>query len=113
MPPGTTSALVGGRARPAHAQPAATATPQSARDRVQKKISLAFARDTLEKSIQMIADEIAMPIEIIGKDLELEGITKNQSFGLDERDQTADAVLRTILAKSNPDGKLVYLLKTK
>ena len=93
--------------------PAATATPQSARDRVQKKISLAFARDTLEKSIQMVADEIGMPIEIIGKDLELEGITKNQSFSLEERDQTAAAVLRTILAKSNPDGKLVYVFRAK
>ena len=106
QPPGAATTAIAG-------QPAATATPQSARDRVQKKISLAFARDTLEKSIQMIADEIAMPIEIIGKDLELEGITKNQSFGLDERDQTADAVLRTILAKSNPDGKLVYVFRAK
>jgi hypothetical protein len=89
---------------------AAVATPaagQSAADRLAKRISLTFARDTLEKSIQMLAEEVGVPIEILGKDLELEGITKNQSFGLDESDQPAEAILRTILAKSNPDGKLI------
>jgi eukaryotic-like serine/threonine-protein kinase len=93
---------------------AAVATPaagQSAADLLAKRISLTFARDTLEKSIQMLAEEIGVPIEILGKDLELEGITKNQSFGLDESDQPAEAILRTILAKSNPDGKLIYVFR--
>jgi len=93
---------------------AAVATPaagQSAADRLAKRISLTFARDTLEKSIQMLAEEVGVPIEILGKDLELEGITKNQSFGLDESDQPAEAILRTILAKSNPDGKLIYVFR--
>ena len=90
---------------------AAPAAQQSAADRLAKKISLTFARDTLEKSIQMIAEEIGVPMEILGKDLELEGITKNQSFGLDEQDQPAEAILRTILARSNPDGKLVYVIR--
>jgi hypothetical protein len=61
----------------------------------------------------MIAEEIGLPIEIRGKDLELDGITKNQSFGLDAQNQTADAILRTILARSNPDGKLVYVVRNK
>jgi serine/threonine protein kinase len=90
---------------------AATATGQSAADRLAKRISLTFARDTLEKSIQMLAEETGVPIEILGKDLELEGITKNQSFGLDESDQSAEAILRTILARSNPDGKLIYVFR--
>jgi len=81
--------------------------------KLQKKISLVFARDTLEKSIQMVSEEVGVPMDILGGDLQLEGITKNQSFGLDERDKTADAILRTILAKSNPDGKLVYVVHVK
>lgn len=92
----------------------ATAPPATAQDAVsklRKPMTLVFARDTLEKSVQMIADEIGVPIEINGRDLELEGITKNQSFGLSERDSTADAILRVILAKSNPDGKLVYVVR--
>jgi serine/threonine-protein kinase len=92
------------------ATPAAAATPA---DPLQKKISLVFPKDTLEKSIQMLADEIGVPIEIQGTDLQLEGITKNQSFGLEERDQPAVAVLKTILAKADPAGRLVYVVRTK
>ncbi|NCA12303.1 hypothetical protein EBR56_10980 [bacterium] len=91
----------------------AVAAPQSATERLAKRISLTFTRDTLEKSIQMLAEEIGLPIEIRGRDLELEGITKNQSFGLDEQDQPAEAILGTILARSNPDGKLVYVVRSR
>jgi hypothetical protein len=61
----------------------------------------------------MISDEIGIPMEILGGDLQLEGITKNQSFGLDERDKSADAVLRTILAKSDSAGRLVYVIRKR
>jgi serine/threonine-protein kinase len=80
---------------------------------LQKKISLVFTKDTLEKSIQMLSDEIGIPMEILGGDLQLEGITKNQSFGLDERDKPAEAVLRTILAKSDSGGRLVYVIRKR
>lgn len=90
--------------------PVAAATPA---DPLLKKISLVFPKDTLEKSMQMLADEIGVPIEIQGADLQLEGITKNQSFGLEERDQPAGAVLRAILAKADPAGRLVYLVRSK
>jgi hypothetical protein len=61
----------------------------------------------------MVAEETGVPMEILGGDLQLEGITKNQSFGLDERAKTAAEILRVILAKSNPDGKLVYVVQEK
>jgi eukaryotic-like serine/threonine-protein kinase len=93
-------------------QPAAAA-PKGALGKLQKKMTLTFARDNLERSIQMVSEEAGVPMEILGGDLQLEGITKNQSFGLEERDKTADEVLRVILAKSNPDGKLVYIVKEK
>jgi hypothetical protein len=91
----------------------ALAAAKTAEAALGRKMSLTFARDTLEKSIQMVSEEIGLPIEILGKDLELDGITKNQSFGLEERNQTADAVLRAILARSNPDGKLVYVIRSR
>ncbi|MDX1962703.1 MAG: protein kinase [Pirellulales bacterium] len=81
--------------------------------KLQKVITLNFARDTLEKSMEMLSTEIGVPIEILGADLQLEGITKNQSFGLDEKDKTAEQILLTIFLKANPDGKLVYVIKTK
>jgi hypothetical protein len=93
----------------------AAATPAAATsaDPLQKKISLVFAKDTLEKSIQMLSDEVGVPMEILGTDLQLEGITKNQSFGLDEREQAAVAVLKTILAKADPAGRLVYVIRSQ
>ena len=94
--------------RPTGAPPA-----QDALGSLRKKMTLVFAKDTLEKSIQMIADEIGVPMEILGTDLQLEGITKNQSFALDETDKTAEEILRAILARANPDGKLVFVVRKK
>ena len=101
-----------GPARPARA-PAVAAAPAAAQRPLQKKISLSFAKDTLEKSIQMVSEEIGMPMEILGRDLQLDGITKNQSFGLDERDATAEAVLRKILAKADSAGRLIYVIRVR
>jgi hypothetical protein len=92
---------------------AGPAVPEGALGRLQKKITLVFVKDTLEKTIQMISEEIGVPMEILGPDLQLEGITKNQSFGLDETDKTAEAVLRVVLAKANPDGKLVFVMRKR
>ena len=93
--------------------PVPTPAPQGALGKLSRTMTLTFAKDNLERSIQMVSDETGVPMEILGGDLQLEGITKNQSFGLDERDKTADEILRVILAKSNPDGKLVYVVKEK
>jgi serine/threonine protein kinase len=79
--------------------------------KLEKKITLAFPRDTLEKSIELWAAEVGVRAVILGNDLQLEGITKNQSFGLEETDQPAAAVLRAILKKASPDGKLIYVIK--
>lgn len=76
-----------------------------------RRITLVFPRDTLEMAVQFVAEQAGIPMEIVGPDLQLEGITKNQSFGLDERDTPAREVLHTILAKANPDGKLVYVVR--
>jgi len=85
--------------------------PAGAQAALAQTISLVFGKDTLEKSIQMIADEIGIEIEILGSDLQLEGITKNQSFGLDQKQKPAAEILTRILAKANPDGKLVYVIR--
>jgi serine/threonine protein kinase len=81
--------------------------------RLQRVTSLSFARDTLERAIQLLADDIGVKAEIIGPDLQLEGITKNQSFSLDENNQTAAEILGAIMLRANPDGKLVYVVKAR
>jgi hypothetical protein len=104
-------AAVAAAGQAAPAAGGAAAAPAGALGKLEQKITLVFAKDTLEKSIQMISDEIGTPMDIIGPDLQLEGITKNQSFGLEARDKSAREVLLDILAKANPDGKLVYIVR--
>jgi hypothetical protein len=79
--------------------------------KLQRKISLSFPRDTLEKAVEMWSSEAGVKAVILGSDLQLDGITKNQSFKLEERDQPAEAILCRILKEASPDGKLVYVLK--
>lgn len=87
--------------------------PQTIAEKLQKKTSLAFPRNTLEMSLKLLGDDLGIEIEILGSDLQQEGITKNQSFGLDERDQPAGDILRKIMVLANPAGKLVYVIKAK
>jgi hypothetical protein len=100
----------GGGAAMVAAAPKKAAGPA---DALNQKITLQFSRDTLEKTIEMISKEIDTEMVIIGGDLQLEGITKNQSFGLDEKDRSAREILQTVMLKANPDGKLVYIFKPK
>jgi hypothetical protein len=93
----------------AEASPATSAA--DVRGKLDRPITIVFPKDTLETAVQMVADQTGVSLEIGGPDLQLEGITKNQSFGLDERDTPARDVLLTILSKANPDGKLVYVIR--
>jgi hypothetical protein len=105
--PGVASARPGAAAAPAAERPLTVA------EKLKKKISLSFPRNTLEKSMEMLGEEVGVPIVIMGSDLQLDGITKNQSFGLDERDKPADEILRKIMLQANPAGKLIYVIKPK
>lgn len=103
----------------AAASPAASA-PQSIEERLARTTSLSFARDTLETAVKLLGEDIGVEIEIAGGDLQLDGITKNQSFGLDEQQQPAREILVAILRLANPDKtatsaadpkqKLVYVV---
>ena len=94
--------------------PAASVAPRpTAAAALKKKISLSFPRDTLERCLEMFSKEIDVDVVINGSDLQLEGITKNQSFSLDERDQPASDILRKILKLASPAGKLVYVIRPR
>lgn len=101
------AAAAGGAKGPAAQKPSGPA------ESLKQKISLSFPRDTLEKCMEMLGKEIDVEVVILGGDLQLDGITKNQSFGLNERDKPAEEILRTVLKLANPDGKLVYVIKPK
>ena len=101
------------------------AADSTKRQTVQEKLdavtSMSFPKDTLEQALALLSEDIGVPIKIAGRDLQLEGITKNQSFGIDLRDKTAEEILQAIVAQANPDRtatsladpkqKLVYVLQ--
>lgn len=88
--------------------------------RLQRTTSLVFPKDSLQRALELLAEDLGVPIRLAGGDLQLDGITKNQSLSLDLRDQAAGRILVEILLRANPDRgatgpadprqKLVYVI---
>ncbi len=95
-------------------------TPTTLAERLAKSTSLSFDRDTLEMAIKFLSDDSGIPITINGGDLQLDGITKNQSFGIQVENKPVREILVEILRLANPDKtataandpkqKLVYIV---
>ncbi|MCG8448843.1 MAG: hypothetical protein MI725_04575 [Pirellulales bacterium] len=108
--------------RPVGEGPVASGPAQtkSIAERLQQTTSLAFPKETLQRALEMLAKDVGIPIRIAGGDLQLEGITKNQSLSLDLRNRPAAEILLEVLLKANPDRtasgpadpkqKLVYVV---
>jgi hypothetical protein len=113
-PPGE-PASAGGKTAPT--------TSKSIKERLAKITSLKFTRDTLESALEQLSQDIGAPIIIRGPDLQADGITKNQSFGIDVSNKPAEEILIEILRLANPDKtatapndprqKLVYIIEQK
>jgi hypothetical protein len=94
--------------------PVATApkSPQTAAERLKQVTSLRFANEPLERALTVLGDDIGVKVEILGVDLEADGITRNQAIvNLDENNRPAQEIFRAIMLKANPDGKLVYVIR--
>ncbi len=115
-------------AQPAGDQPAiAEATPpskpQTIDELLKRPTTLRFTKDTLEAALNQLGQDVGVEIVILGKDLQLDGITKNQSLGIDLENKPAEEILVEILRRANPDKaatgpsdarqKLVYVIGPK
>lgn len=90
-------------------------------DRLRQVTTLSFPKETLENALAILAIDTTIPIQIAGRDLQLEGITRNQTFTLDMHDRPAEEILVEVLRRANPDReasgpadprqKLVYVLR--
>jgi hypothetical protein len=80
-------------------------------DRMETKISLEFNRNPLEVTMQLLSDAMGVEIQILGSDLQLDGITKNQSSGMDEKNKPGREILLGFLGRAHP--KLIYFTKPK
>jgi hypothetical protein len=96
---------------------------QAVEEKLRRRTTLRFARDTLDAALGQLSKDIGVAIVIHGPDLQADGITKNQSFGIDIADKPAEEVLIEILRLANPDKtatgpddvkqKLVYVIDTR
>lgn len=95
--------------------------PATVAERLASNTSLSFTKESLEQAVALLGEDIGVEIVIAGGDLQLDGITKNQSLGLDLRDRPAGEILVEILLRANPDRqatgpadprqKLVYVVE--
>jgi len=74
-------------------------------------VTLQERRNTLERFLSQLSDKTGVPVLINNKALQFEGITTNQSFGLDVTDQPAREVLHQILTKADPNDRLRAVLR--
>ncbi|QGJ70785.1 Hypothetical protein PBC10988_24830 [Planctomycetales bacterium 10988] len=65
---------------------------------------LVIGRDSLDRVMAQISEDTEIPIRLEGGDLQLEGITQNQSFGLEmEEPKPLGEVITEIMMRCNPD----------
>jgi hypothetical protein len=89
--------------RPAEAgSPTGSAVGLDVAQRLRRITSLSFARDTLESALEQLSQDIDVEIVILGTDLQAEGITKNQSFGIEMTNRPAEEILVEVLRLANP-----------
>ena len=119
--PGTATRIASADEAPSGNSTASATSAAGVRDRLAKVTSLRFSKDTLEAALEQLSQDIGVAIVIRGSDLQADGITKNQSFGIDISNKSAEQVLIEILRLANPDKeatgptdprqKLVYLVE--
>lgn len=71
-------------------------------------VTLSLPRTTTERALKILSRESGAKIEINIKELAKQGITKNQSIGIEVERMTARKALLKILEKTDPKGRLTY-----
>lgn len=72
-------------------------------ERLAKPVTVRFARESLAAAVAIVGESVGAPIIINGRDLQLQGITRNQMVGLDVSEKPASEALVELLLQANPD----------
>jgi hypothetical protein len=114
--------LLAGRLR-LSAPEAPTSKPEShtLAERLAAPTTLSFSKETFENALKTLSAQAKIDISISGRDLQLEGITKNQTLAVDLRERPAAEILLELLRRANPNKeatgssdprqKLVYVIQ--
>lgn len=76
-----------------------------------KPVTFSEPKITTEKALERVSQQTRLKIEIDVNELQKEGITKNQSFGIEVKDASASQAIEVILLKGDPKGRLTYFVK--
>jgi hypothetical protein len=85
--------------------------PKTAAEKLSRKKTSVKDNDEFQRIVKTMSDEIRVPIEIIGPDLQNDGITRNKRVMVDLQDVPVGEALRKIFLMVDPEGKLVYFIK--
>jgi tRNA A-37 threonylcarbamoyl transferase component Bud32/tetratricopeptide (TPR) repeat protein len=77
---------------------------------LEKPLTVKTPRKTLQGMLTMISEQAQVPIDIVRADLQGEGITANQAFGLEADGRPARLVLAEVLTKADRMGRLVWIV---
>jgi hypothetical protein len=90
-------------------------------DKLAMPTTLVFSKETLENALKTLSEQLEIEIQIAGRELQLEGITKNQTLAVELRNQPVAEILVELLLRANPDReaagpadprqKLVYVIQ--
>lgn len=95
-------------------RPAGSDAPVTLADKLNRRVTLASpVRRTLDAWVQLLGEEIGVPVEFVSGDLFAEGINKIHEFQLNEHDQPAHLILRKILDQAYPRDRLVYVVHSE
>jgi hypothetical protein len=83
----------------------------SAAEKLQKVTSLMVTNEPFENVLQQIGTDAGLATGLVGPAFQEAGITRVQRVTVDLKDKPAGEILREVMLKANPDGKLVYVFK--
>ncbi len=87
--------------------------PKTLAEKLSARTTLSFPNNSLETTLNLLGEDAGFRVVIEGNDLKIDGITKNQPIrDLNEQDRPVGEILRTVLKKADPAGRLVYLVRT-
>jgi hypothetical protein len=95
--------------------------PLTLAEKLAASTTFSFSKETLENALKTLSEQLEIEVLIAGRELQLEGITKNQTLAVDLRDRPAVEILVELLRRANPDKeatgpadprqKLVYVIQ--
>jgi hypothetical protein len=85
--------------------------PKTAAEKLSRKKTSVKDNDEFQRVVATLSKEIDVPIEIIGPDLQNDGITRNKRVTLDLNDLPVGEILRKMFLMVDPSGNLVYFIK--